>query len=417
MSTPTRPTDRRGSLVQHGRLKRHGGLGSLFRFIGVALAVVVVATVSVSGIAIFDLANSLTQGGGVPLPSLPGQKPPTVGAISGGVNMLLVGTDTRTDQGSGYSDSADLAGSSGAGNNDVTILIHVTANHQSAMVVSFPRDTEVAMPACPAANGGYYPAEASAMLNSALSRGGLGCADLMVEKLTGASIQYAAEISFDGVADMSDAVGGVTVCVATPIDDTEVGLHLSAGQHTLVGVKALKFLRSRHGIADGSDLGRISSQEVFLSALVRKIESGDVLGNPIQLYSLASAAIKHMTLSQSLEHADTLVAIASALKGIPLKSIVMMQWPTQGDPANPNRVIPSVAGDLAVNAALLSNDAVKLSGTTGRGSVVVKGSSPKGTSTATPTPTSTASAGKTIILPATVTGQNANQQTCAKGNG
>ena len=153
------------------------------------------------------------------------------------------------------------------------------------------------------------------------------------------------------------------------------------------------------------------------SSLVRKIESGGVLSNPLQLYSIASAAIKNMTLSDTLEHVDTLVAIASALKGMPLSHVVMMQWPTQGDPADPNRVIPSVAGDLAVNAALRSNDRIKLSGTTGRGSVTVSGGKSSSTSTSTATPAPTASKSPVITLPATVTGQNAAQNTCAKGNG
>jgi LCP family protein required for cell wall assembly len=406
---------KRTTTTRHGRLKKHGPLGNILRILAVSLAVIVVAAGSVSAIAVFDLANAVNHKVGVHLQTLPGQKPPTVGSVSGAVNMLLVGTDTRSGQGGAYNSASELAGSSGIGNNDVTILIHIAANHQSAMVVSFPRDTVVSIPACPASNGGTYPAESAIMLNGTLVRGGLSCPVLTIEHMTGVSIPYAGQISFDGVAAMSDAVGGVNVCVATKIEDSNVGLHLSAGEHTLVGAEALAYLRSRHGIDDGSDLGRISSQEIFLSSLVRKIEAGGVLSNPIQLYSLATAAVNHMTLSESLEHVDTLVAIAEALKGIPLSHVVMMQYPTESDPANPNRVIPLVAGDLAVNAALQSNEAVKLSGTTGRGSIA-EGKAGKSTSTSSPSPTGTTS-DKYITLPASVTGQNADQETCAKGNG
>ncbi len=80
-----------------------------------------------------------------------------------------------------------------------------------------------------------------------------------VENLTGLSIPYAGLITFDGVIEMSNALGGVDVCVAEPINDTYTGLHLTAGSHNLEGSDALAFLRTRHGVGDGSDLARISS--------------------------------------------------------------------------------------------------------------------------------------------------------------
>jgi LCP family protein required for cell wall assembly len=394
---------------------------TLIKFIGIGLAVVLVAAVSITGVAVWNLTSAVKPG--VHLTQLDGSTaaPPQVGAISGAVNLLLVGTDTRTGQGSGFDTPAELAGSSGAGSNDVTILVHIAADHQSAMVVSFPRDTVVPLPACPTASGGFYSASSAAMLNTSLSHGGLDCPVLTIEKMTGVNIPYAAEITFDGVAAMSDAVGGVTVCVASPINDPDTGLKLGVGEHTIAGGEALAFLRTRHGVGDGSDLGRISSQEVFLSALMRKMQTGGELNNPLTLYNLANAAVHNMQLSDTLEHPDTLVSMAAALKGIPLQNIVMLQYPTAADPANPNRVIPSVADDQAVNAALNSDQPVKLTGTTGRGAELAPAGTstaptPAPTSTATATPGTAASAPPAIVLPSSITGQNAGEQTCAKGN-
>jgi LCP family protein required for cell wall assembly len=407
-------------VVQHGRLPRTRPIVATVKLLAIGLAVVLVATVSITGIAFWSLSSAVKPG--VHLTQLNGQTaaPPTVGAISGAVNLLLVGTDTRTGQGGEFDTQTQLAGSSGAGSNDVTILIHIAANHQSAMVVSFPRDTIVPIPACPTSNGGFYSASYGAMLNTTLARGGLDCPVLTIEKLTGVTIPYAAEISFDGVASMSNAVGGVTVCVASPINDRDTGLQLSAGEHSIAGQQALEFLRTRHGVGDGSDLGRISSQEVFLSSLVRKVQSGGELSNPLTLYSLANAAVHNMQLSDSLVHVDTLVSMAAALKNIPLQNVVMLQYPTTGDPANENRVIPYVSADLAVNAALNSDQPVKLSGTTGRGAELATGApattTPAATPTATPTSGSTTQTPAAIVLPSTITGQNAAQQTCAKGN-
>ena len=101
------------------------------------------------------------------------------------------------------------AGSSGIGDNDVTMLLHVTADHTSATVVSFPRDL-VSIPLC-------GKSISSTMLNSTLSRG-LSCTVQTIEKMTGLTIPYAGVITFDGVTGMSNAVGGVAAwrCVSRP---------------------------------------------------------------------------------------------------------------------------------------------------------------------------------------------------------
>ena len=404
------------------------------RVLGIAVAVVLVSTVAVAGVAVWRLSTSITAST-VHLQHESGvTAPPGIDAISGGVNLLLVGTDTRTGQGAQFSDRADLAGSSGAGNNDVTILLHIAQDHRSAMVVSFPRDLILNLPPCPAANGGSYPASSNRMLNATLSRGGLACPVLTIEKLTGITIPYAASISFDGVAAMSNAVGGVTVCVANTMKDPYTGIFLTAGDHTLQGAQALAFVRSRHGVGDASDLGRISSQEVFLSALARKIESDGVLKNPVELYSLATAAAQNMQLSDTLGRLDTMVSVALALKSVPLENIVMIQYPSGTSSAFPNRVVPIPGLDATVNNALVNDLAVQLTGKTGRGAVLSTAPPVAPTPTPTPTPTkggkpveakekggitrvATAPATPLTQLPAAITGQSAAQQTCAKGSG
>jgi len=128
------------------------------------------------------------------------------------------------------------AGSSGIGDNDVTMLLHVTADHTSATVVSFPRDL-VSIPLC-------GKSISSTMLNSTLSRG-LSCTVQTIEKMTGLTIPYAGVITFDGVTGTSNAVGGVAVCLATAVEDpyTDPQLDLAAGQQTPVGSSALSHVK------------------------------------------------------------------------------------------------------------------------------------------------------------------------------
>jgi LCP family protein required for cell wall assembly len=411
------------TIARHGRQRRPSAARAVVGLVAAALAVVLVSGASVAAIAVGQLAGDV-QGGTVELTHLNGATaPPSIDAIKGGVNLLLVGTDTRTGQASQFQNRADLAGSSGAGNNDVTILVHIAEDHRSAMVVSFPRDLVLPIPACTnPKTGGKYGAH-TGMLNTTLSQGGLACPVLTIEKLTGITIPYAASISFDGVAAMSDAVGGVTVCVASPIRDPFTGLDLPAGANTIQGWQALAFLRTRHGVGDGSDLGRISNQQVFLSALARTAKSDGVLTNPLKLYALAHAAATNMQLSAELSHVDTMVAIALALKSIPLSSIVMIQYPVATNPADVNRVIPSTYADKAVNTALQQDQQVVLTGQTGRGAVLDPSATPAPTTPATPapgatagaTPAPTGTAAAPVELPSTIVGQSADQQTCSKG--
>jgi LCP family protein required for cell wall assembly len=403
------------TIARHGRLPRSRVWVSALRYLGVFVVVLAVSAASIGGIAVWQTISSIQPG--IHLSHVRGTNEPIpqVGSITGAVNLLLTGTDTRTDQ-AGFEDQADLAGSSGAGNNDVTMVLHISADHQHATVVSIPRDLLVNIPACPRSNGTTAPPATNAMFNTTLSRGGLGCTVLATEQLTGLDIQYAAEISFDGVIEMSNAVGGVTVCLATNVTDKYVGLSLPAGEQTIEGAQALAFLRSRHGVGDGSDLGRISDQQLFMSSLMRKLTSAGVLSNPLTLYSLANAAVKNMQLSDTLTAPTTMVAIALALKNISLSNVVFVEYPTKTDAAYPGRVVAEQPDDSILNTALDNDRPVQLSGKLGRATVAGPATTPAPGSTATPTGSATSSsADAPVALPADVTGQTAEEQTCTKG--
>jgi LCP family protein required for cell wall assembly len=401
--------------MRHAQLRSSHPIATIAKVIAATIAVVAVSSTAVGAFAVYGTISNIPHG--IRLEHLAGAKPlpaPAVGPIPGEVNILLAGTDTRTGQ-AGYQSKDQLAGSSGVVNNDVTMLLHVSADHTSATVVSFPRDL-VSIPLC-------GKSISPAMFNSTLSHG-LSCTVQTVEKMTGLSIPYAGVITFDGVIGMSTAVGGVTVCLATPVKDryTDPPLDLAAGQQTLVGPTALSFVRSRHGVGDGSDLGRISNQQVFLSALTRKITSDGVLKNPITLFKLANAALSNVQLSDTLTNPTTLVSIALALKSIDLSKIVFVQYPTTSDPANPNRVVTQSSAAAALVSALKSDLPLSLTGKLGRAASADP--TAVATPTATPAPAASGAATaapttpagpSTIALPSTITGQSAAQTTCTQG--
>ncbi|CAN5372423.1 LCP family protein [soil metagenome] len=395
-------------IARHGQLKRATPWRAIFGVIAATLAVVLVAGTSVAAIAAWQLKNTLVANSVVI--GADSEPPPNIGAFQGGFNILLVGSDTRSGQhGIGGNESSTL--------NDVTMLMHVAEDKQSATVVSFPRDLVVPLPACK--NGG--PATGQP-INVTLFYGGLACTVLTVESLTGLKIQFAGLITFTGVISMSNAVGGVPVCFAGPIRDQYTGLNIKkAGTYELSGSKALAFLRSRHGVGDGSDLGRISSQQVFLSALVRKIKSDDTLTDFGKLYGLATAAAKNISLSTNFANPDTLVSVALVLKDIPLDHIVFVQYPSTtgvggiytGKVAPIQSVADALFAVIKKDKPLgLDSDAIgSHGGSTEDPNAPKPSKTPTPSSSATPDPNAPPAV-KPVVVPG-VKGQTAGQYTCS----
>lgn len=387
--------------ARHGRLPRRGAVKPIIAIVAAALGVVFASTASVAAIAAFQVGSSFEPG--VDIES-EGEAPPGVGAIEGPVNILLVGSD------SGEGDAQ--YGDRGENLNDVTILLHISPVSNSAIAVSLPRDLYVPITGCEKGNPG------TRKINEALTYGGLACAVSTVENLTGLNIGYAAKIEFNGVIAMSNAVGGVTVCVAEPIHDLQISFDLEAGEQTLSGWDALQFLRSRHGVGDGSDTTRISNQQLFLSALMRKIKSEGTLTNPLTVYAIAKAAASNMQLSTSMSSLDTMYSMAVAVKDIPLANIAFVLYPSGSTEMNGVGGVAPRKADAAILMNAIANDAqIVVTGKPGGGAIagddVVETPSPSPSGTAPPT---IAPEGPAVVeLPSTITGQAATEQTCTNG--
>ena len=413
MSEKSKNKDR--AIARHGNIHAAGRFRAFMGILGKALIVILVSTLTVTTVSAVQLATELGRGE-IDVPGLDG--PRVIPPMDGPLNMLLVGSDSR--QGAGNSAFGDTGGVLA----DVIILMHVSADRKNAVALSFPRDTLVPWPACPSTTGGpgYY-AQSLGQINATIGNGGPGCTLLTVELLTGVDIPYLAMVDFNGVIELSNAVGGVEVCVAEDIEDEYTNTYLKKGMHTLQGVQALQFLRTRHGVGDGSDLGRISNQQVYLTSLVRKLKSKDILNNPVALYSLAQAAARNMTLSKTLSNPAALMGVANALKDIPMKNITFLQLPSvSGLPApNEGRVMPDYE-KAQVLFDLIKNDQPLVLGevnNTGVGSEIAPTPKPSSTSTPSKTPTSTATPKPTPTptvtpLPEWAQGTNASTTTCSK---
>ena len=411
-SKPKKATRAERAIARHGNIQAASRARAVFGIIGKALIVVLVSTLTVGTISAVQLSQELSRHKIVLKDS--NGKPIEVPSLDGPLNLLLVGSDSREGTGNGVfgNETSNLA--------DVIILLHISADRKNAVGLSFPRDLMVPWPACPSTSGGpgYY-AQSLGQINATIANGGPGCTLLTVEALTGLKIPYLAMVDFNGVIELANAVGGVEVCVAEDINDEYTHTYLKAGMHNLQGLQALQFLRTRHGVGDGSDLSRISNQQVYLTALVRKLKGKDVLNNPVALMSLAQTAARNMKLSDTLSDPAQLVGVANALKAIPMKKITFLQLPSVGGMPAPNegRVQPDYE-KAQVLFEMLQADEPMILGTvknTGSGSVVAPTPTPKPTKSSTKSPTPKPTPTATITpLPDWAQGTNASTTTCSK---
>jgi LCP family protein required for cell wall assembly len=219
------------------------------------------------------------------------------------------------------------------------MVVHVDAGRTSATVVSIPRDTLVTRPPCPLPSGGSTAMAYGAMFNTAYELGGPVCAVKTVESMTGVRMDHFLEIDFSGFAKLVNALGGVTVTTGQDIDDDKSHLHLKAGTHHLDGTQALALARTRHGIGDGSDLGRIGLQQTLVRALLGQISATDLLTDPARLYQVADAVTGGLTTDTGLDSLSELMRLGQSLKGLPEGSVQTVMMPVLPAPSDPNRVV------------------------------------------------------------------------------
>ena len=407
-------------LARHAKRRERHPILRVLSVVGVVLAVLGVSAAGVGAYAIGDTfaalgESSVELAGGSALP-------PSIGEIEGGVNVLLVGSDSCEGQDIALFPRCANDDAEGE-RNDVTMLVHISDEPRRITVVSFPRDMLVPIPACPDGQGGEYSAMSSQPLNASYTYGGLACTALTIEELTGEEVHFAGAIRWTGVIDMSDAIGGVDVCVSGDISDVHTGLNLTAGSHTLQGIEALQFLRLRHGIGDGSDLGRISNQQQFMSSMVRKLKSDAVLSNPEVLLRFATTAVgltrsepPQLVLSSQLANPTRMVQIAMAAKDVPYEDIVFVQYPTEYT-SDYVSVLPLTDAADQLFAALRANQPLTLTGEASQASAVdVTGEATDPTAeAATPAPSESAVTEEARVeLPTEIAGTTAAEVTCTR---
>ncbi|WP_043916025.1 LCP family protein [Kitasatospora griseola] len=297
----------------------------------VLVAVILVAA-GLGGLAYWKLNRNLH---GVDISGQLGSARPPA-STDGSFNLLVLGSDSRA----GANGSLAGGATGDTARSDTAMVVHVNQTHTAASVVSIPRDTLVARPACTGLDGKPVPAVRSAMYNSAFEVGGPACAVKTTEQLTGMRMDHFVEVDFAGFASMIDAIGGVDVTTTVPISDPDSGLQLPAGTHHLGGQQALAFVRTRHGVGDGSDLGRIELQKQMVKAMLGRIDTLGLATDPVAVWSLGDKLTRSLTTDSDLASVSSLVGLAQTLKRIGPDQLTMVTLPVAYAPSDPNRVLP-----------------------------------------------------------------------------
>ncbi|HET9382326.1 MAG TPA: LCP family protein [Streptomyces sp.] len=356
------------------RRRRRLGLG------GFGVAVLLAAAAGAGWAAYTKLDGNITPDEAAARELARYEKERPTALVKGAQNILLIGSDSRAGAG-----NAPYGRDSGTERSDTTILLHLAAGRRSATAVSLPRDLMVDVPACLRPDGSRT-APGFAMFNHAFEAGGSACTIRTVERLTGIRVDHHVVVDFHGFKEMVDAVDGVEVCLRAPVSDTAARLRLPAGRVRLDGEQALGYVRARKSLGDGSDTDRMERQQRFLGALVNKVQSNDVLLNPVKLYPVLDAATSSLTTDPKLANLRGLYELVRGLRDIPTERVQFLTVPRESyvHDANRDQLVEPEAGHLFRR---LRRDApVTVTRETPRDSAAKSDNSPTGPPTST-TPT------------------------------
>jgi LCP family protein required for cell wall assembly len=317
----------------HRRTHRHPWLrrGTIALAAGLALVLVLGA------MAYIRLNSNITK---LDVSKLLGQRPHNSAAVDPvtnlkPLNILLIGSDTRALGTNEFGTTQEVAGA----RSDTTLLVHLSADRRSAVVISIPRDSMTRAPSnCNDPNSKVADGPIR-QWNANFDLGGPACLIRTVEGNTGIFIDHFMVVDFLGFQSMVNALGSVEVCMPTAVNDPESGLHLPAGRSQVTGQQALAFVRARYNVGnDASDLGRIKRQQAFLSAIVQQATSTDLLLRPDKLFSFLDAATKSLTTDPAMGSLNALRELAQSVDGLKSSQIQFVTVPIEAYPPDHNRV-------------------------------------------------------------------------------
>lgn len=187
---------------------------------------------------------------------------------------LVLGSDEREEG------ETDITGS-----RTDTILVLTKPKQGSSSLISIPRDSLVSVD--------DYAMKINAVAELYDNRTLVA----EVEQITGQKIDHVAQIKFNGLKDVVNALGGIELCYDTDVNDGYSGLQWQAGCHVADGDTALAFSRMRYADING-DFGRGERQRQVIGAIMKKGLSSSTLSNPSTVMAVAETALGAITVDE-----------------------------------------------------------------------------------------------------------------------
>lgn len=234
----------------------------------------------------------------------PSEEPAEAVSHTAPVNVLLLGSDVRPDAAKGDARS------------DTIMVAHVAADRSSVQIMSLPRDMWVPI-----------PGHGQDRINSAFTHGGAGLTMATIEDLLGIELHHVVMIDFDGFAELTTALGGVTVDNPTEFTTTHgPDTTFAQGEITLEGDQALQYVRERKAFPD-SDLTRVENQQRVVSAVMNKLLGKETLSRPDKISSVLDTMLPYVSVDEELT-AEKLVSYAIEARDLRGDDIASFTVPT-----------------------------------------------------------------------------------------
>ncbi|MDV6011233.1 LCP family protein [Haloechinothrix sp. LS1_15] len=229
--------------------------------------------------------------------------------------FLLVGTDSRAEEPTTGADAENSTVEDGGVRSDVIMLLRLSADRESAAVVSVPRDSWV-----------HVPGHGMAKVNAAYAFGGASLLVHTLESLTDIRIDHFAVIDFAGFESLTDAVGGITVNVAETT--SHEGVTFEEGQNHLDGEEALVYVRQRYELPRG-DLDRVQRHQAVMRELLGEALSEDTMRSPRRAYTLVDTATDWVSVDDTLSNGD-MRSLAWGMRSMRTGDVTFLTAPVSG---------------------------------------------------------------------------------------
>jgi len=242
---------------------------------------------------------------------------PTTGPAADAVNILLLGTDRRSDVPTTGGKAEASAWVPGAQRADAMLLLHIDGDREGASVISLPRDSWVGIP-----DRGFDK------INAAYSYGGPSLAVETVETLTNVRIDHLAVIDWAGIRALTDHLGGVSVTIPETVYDSARGVTWTAGVHRLDGQDALNYVGQRYGLP-GGDLDRTRRQQNYLRLVMADTLTSLSDGSLLDVYQLLRVMTSNVSVDDEWSTKE-MARLAWSLRDLDSSEVAFLNAPVAG---------------------------------------------------------------------------------------